>query len=122
MSHPRLWNHVAGMLLAAGLLVALGARAEEFLSTAADVPLMPGLSEVRDVGVIFDKPGGRIVEAYAVGPVASAGVEQFYGETLPQLGWQRTGRLRFEREEERLEIGFGGQDGSLTVRFDITPR
>lgn len=110
------------MLLAAGLLVALGARAEEFLSTAADVPLMPGLSEVRDVGVIFDKPGGRIVEAYAVGPVASAGVEQFYGETLPQLGWQRTGRLRFEREEERLEIGFGGQDGSLTVRFDITPR
>lgn len=89
---------------------------------AADVPLMPGLSEVRDVGVIFDKPGGRIVEAYAVGPVASAGVEQFYGETLPQLGWQRIGRFRFEREGERLEIGFGGQDGSLTVRFDITPR
>lgn len=122
MLHPRLWKYAAGALLAVCLLSATGARTEGFLSMAADLPLMSGLSEVRDVGVIFDKPGGRIVEAYAVGPVASAAVEQFYGETLPQLGWQRTGRLRFEREGERLEIGFGGQDGSLTVRFDITPR
>ncbi len=122
MLHPRLWKYAAGTLLAGCLLAAIGARAEDFLSVAADLPLMPGLSEVRDVGVIFDKPGGRIVEAYAVGPVGSAGVEQFYGETLPQLGWRRIGRLRYEREGERLEIGLGGQDGSLTVRFDITPR
>ena len=122
MLSPRLRKYAAAAWLASHLLTAAGLRAEGFLSSASDLPLMPGLSEVLDAGVIFDKPDGRIVEAYAVGPVASSAVERFYGETLPQLGWQRAGGLTFEREGERLEIGLGGRDGSLTVRFHVTPR
>jgi hypothetical protein len=111
---------VAIALLLAAALPALAADA--FLKAAADLPLMPGLAEVEGAGVLFDKPDGRIVEAYAFGEVAAAAVRRFYAETLPQLGWRARGGMNFEREGERLTLTLGGRDGALTVRFDIVPR
>lgn len=96
--------------------------AEKFLAAAVDVPLMGGLTEVEGVGVVFDKPDGRIVEAYAVGSVAAAQVERYYSEVLPHLGWQKVDPVRYQRESETLRLNIGGRDGALTVRFDITPR
>ncbi len=49
-----------------------GARAEghaAYLAAVADLPLMPGLAEVPEAGLVFDQPSGRIVEAYAQGAV-----------------------------------------------------
>jgi hypothetical protein len=70
----------------------------------------------------FDKPSGRIVEAYAHGAVETAAVRRFYRRTLPQLGWQRLGPDRFAREDEELEIDYLGADGDLTVRYTLQPR
>ena len=92
-----------------------------FLATAADVPLMDGLNEVKG-GLVFDNPGGRIVETYATGAVDAAAVTKFYDETLPHLGWQARGDLTFEREGERLKLNLQGVAGTLTVRFEISPR
>jgi hypothetical protein len=111
--------------LALALVFAWSAKAgaaETFLTAAVDVPLMGGLTEVEGVGVVFDKPDGRIVEAYAVGSVAAAQVERYYAEVLPHLGWQKVESARYQRESETLRLNIGGRDGALTVRFDITPR
>jgi hypothetical protein len=96
--------------------------AAAYLDRIADLPLMNGLRELPDAGVTFDKPSGRIVEAFAHGAVARAAVRSFYRETLPQLGWTRTAPGTFAREGERLTLDYLGGDGDLTVRFTLQPR
>ncbi len=91
------------------------------MAGVADLPLMPGLAEVPDAGVVFDKPAGRIVEAYAEGAVSRAAVTAFYIRTLPNLGWRAKAEALFQREGEVLRLGFMGDDGALVVRFTLQP-
>ena len=124
------WPRLAAFCLCLGLLLAavvptarLTAAAETgFVADIADLPLMPGLAEVPESGVTFDKASGRIVEAFAHGAVASAEVRRFYRQTLPQLGWDRLGRDAYAREGERLTLDYLGRDGDLTVRYTLAPR
>ncbi len=120
-NRPRALVVGAAVLALALARVPAGAADERFVHAVADLPLPPGLVEVEGTGVVFDKPGGRIVEAYARGAVDRYTVTRFYHGTLPQLGWRRLDRLVFEREGEVLRIRFGGTDGDLTVRFSISP-
>ncbi len=91
-----------------------------FLSTLEDVPLMPGLTEQRDAAVRLDTTDGRIVVAWATGPVDEAGVSGFYAETLPRLGWAAAGRERYLREGEVLKLDVFGGD-VLTLRYTLSP-
>ncbi|HEY9548625.1 MAG TPA: hypothetical protein VIR45_03910 [Kiloniellaceae bacterium] len=45
-----------------------------YVAGIPDLPLMPGLKELPDSGLVFDKPGGRIVEAFARGDVTAQAV------------------------------------------------
>ena len=100
---------------------ALAEEAAAFMAGVADLPLMPGLAEVPDAGVVFDKPAGRIVEAYAEGAVSRAAVTAFYISTLPNLGWRAKAEALFQREGELLRLGFMRDDGALVVRFTLQP-
>ena len=110
-------------ILAAGIVFFASAQAVagEFLAGFDDLPVMPGLSAVEGAGIVFDTPTGRIIEGYAAGAVTQASVRQFYGKTLPQLGWTAIGTNEFRREGERLKIDFKGKDRALTVRFTLSP-
>lgn len=99
--------------------------AEPFVAGFEDLPLMPGLTQVAGAGMVFDTPGGRIVEAYARGAVSPAEVFAFYGRTLPQLGWRQGARSRYHRDGEtlRLEVS-GAAEGAappVTVHFYLSP-
>jgi len=96
---------------------------EAFLTSIEDVPLPPGLTESANGGVVFDSPSGRIVEAAATGALAADQVAKFYAETLPQLGWQDSGKLTFKRDNETLRITVepGRKSAPLTVRFNLAP-
>lgn len=100
------------------------AAGEAFLDGLEDMPLMPGLTQLRDRAVIFDAPSGRVVEAYAEGAVARDAVIRFYAQTLPQLGWRMMDGDRYAREGEtlRLEI-LPARSGAkrLLVRFFVSP-
>lgn len=113
-----------GFLLA--MLVLLQAApafsAAGFVPGFEDLPLAPGLEAVPDSGVSFDSAAGRIVEAYAAGPVAQDAVAAFYAETLPQLGWTIDTATRYWREGEELLLEFNRKDGVVTVRFALSPR
>ena len=93
------------------------------------VPVMPGMEEVADSRLLFDKPDGRIVETFLVGQVGMETARQFYEDTLGPLGWLRLRGagipddvLRFERGRERLTLDFHReQDGSLIIRVNLTP-
>ncbi len=126
MALPRLIARAAAGVLALALVLAAGAPAREgavgFLGGVEDLPLMAGLTEVPEARMVFDKPAGRIVEAFAVGELEADSVRAFYAAALPQLGWARLGRLRFAREGEILEIGIDTHGTAVTVRFSILPR
>lgn len=103
------------------LLLAAPALAEGFLSAYEDLPVAPGLTEAVGSGVAFDTPSGRIIEAFAHGPMKAADVLRFYAATLPQLGWTRETDTVYRREAEVLRLEPGLQGKTLTIRFAISP-
>ena len=114
---------VSALLVALVLAgTALGAE-PRYLASLEELPLMPGLTELADRGVDFDSPEGRIVEAYAQGPVARDDVLRFYAETLPQLGWApvQPGLFRRDNEELRVDPVSAEDPTRLTVRFALSP-
>lgn len=111
---------VAALLLAAAA-AAQSAQNGNFVAGVEDLPLMPGLSQVEAASTVFDAPTGRIVEAFAAGPVTREQVLAFYAETLPQLGWTAERPDRFRREGEELRLEFLGGEDELTVRFTLAP-
>src|SRR5882724_6717362 len=93
-----------------------------FVAGVEDLPLVPGMKVVSDTVVAFDAAAGRIVEAYAIGPLTKRFVLDFYGQSLPQLGWTADRPDRFVRQGEALQLDFFGRDQQLTVRFTVAPQ
>lgn len=113
------------VLLAATINPAGAAEPARFFSAVDDLPVMTGLAEVGE-GVHFEGPQGRIVEAQAEGRHSPTEVLDFYGATLPQLGWRVVGRGQFRREGEALalkveDLGAGRARLSLSVRPAANP-
>jgi hypothetical protein len=122
---------VAVLFMAAAIFVTLPLAAQEgaaqegkeFIAGIEDLPVMPGLAEIADAGLIFDKPSGRIVEAYAQGEVGEQAVLDFYQETLPQLGWLSQADNRYAREGEELTLQVrAGETGGVVVMFRLAPK
>jgi len=95
--------------------------APSFLSTMGDVPLAPGLSELPNMGVTFDDPAGRIVEAFAAGQTTRDAVTAFYRAALPGLGWAEVGPGRYRRDKEMLLMEFVSADSGVAVRYLLSP-
>lgn len=117
----------------AGLCGPSGVQAADaFVEGIDDLPLMPGLVPVADQALVFDKPGGRIVQAVATGSLDASAIRSFYAETAPQLGWAAAGEGRFVRDGELLRIELvesgqpglarSGTGGPVTVRFMLIPQ
>jgi hypothetical protein len=117
---PRLAVLVLALLAPAGPAPAADRTA--FVAGVEDLPLVPGMKVVSDTVVAFDAAAGRIVEAYAIGPLTKRFVLDFYGQTLPQLGWTAERPDRFLRQGEALQLDFFGRDQQLTVRFTVAPQ
>ena len=108
-----------------GQVWAQAQESADYLSALPGFPLMPGMSEQEETWVIFDKPGGRIVEAVFGGEALPAAVRDYYLAALPALGWQIESRtdegLIFTREEERLILTIDRQGNKTLVRLALEP-
>ena len=128
MKPVRQWRAYIWRCLLVLSWLATAAAADEaggYFSQINDLPLMRGLSEVAGVGLAFDKPGGRIVEAVAEGAVSVSAVEAFYAKALPQLGWTRSPatpeRTTWRRENEQLEFDVIRGPEMLRIHLLLTP-
>lgn len=93
-----------------------------FLSALSDVPLMPGFEEMEADLTLFDKPGGRIVEAYALGPrVSASDVSHYYVTILPRFGWGLSTPGVFVRHTERVAIETAQAKGRTLIRYTLSP-
>lgn len=120
-------RHFLSITLLVGLAMPCFA-AEAFVTGIEDLPLMPGLQSLPAENVVFDAPGGRVVEAWAQGGVTREAVMTFYASTLPQLGWTQGSPSSFRREGELLRLEFppsrpqaASTAGVLLVRFYLSP-
>jgi hypothetical protein len=115
------------LILVFFLLLPCSAEAEtRFFTSLYDVPVMPGLTEVVELALVFDKPGGRIAEAAAFSKnTDEAAIRRFYTASLSQMGWQAAGEGRYRREGEILEISFEksntSPDNRNMVYFTLRP-
>jgi hypothetical protein len=108
--------------LALGVAAAWGQGGQRYVGGLDELPLAPGLEESPGA-VVFDKPGGRIVEADATGaPGDAEAIRRFYRSVLPAFGWAAAGDLDFVRGEEALSIEIAEHGGTLKVHFSISPR
>lgn len=122
---------IAPVLFGVGALIGIGAPpaavaqdplGDAYVEGIPDLPLMPGLTAVPESGLVFDKPAGRIVQAFAEGSMTMQSVLAFYDETLPQLGWQRDGAGAYLREGERLKLDLSQDARGVTVQFRLLPQ
>jgi hypothetical protein len=101
------------------LTLSASAMAEtQYSAVISDLPLMTGMAEQPEQAVVFDKPGGRIIETTAITALPAEDVRKFYAEALPPLGWKTAGADAFARNGEILVIVFADK----AVQFKITPQ
>ena len=110
------------------LLAVWPAAAQEdtarFVSALPDVPLMPGLAEVPQDTLGFDKAQGRStqVSLASTGP-SQAEIAAFYARALPQFGWHAAGAGRWHRAGEVLMLTFIQPEAGrpLLARMRVAP-
>ena len=71
---------------------------------------------------LFDKPDGRIAQAYALGPdVSSKVVTDYYRTILPRFGWSFESPGAFVRNAEKLSIETARAGGRGVIRYTLSP-
>jgi hypothetical protein len=117
----KLFIAILALMLLSGPVLAADGDAR-FFETLYDVPVMPGLSELPEKALVFDKPSGRIAQAGAAGnKVSGQDIRAFYAASLPQLGWAPAGPDMYAREGEKLVLSVAYEAGYSTVRFTLSP-
>lgn len=94
-----------------------------FFTALQDIPLKPGLVELSDQTLIFDKPQGRIVESIAeIENGTQDDIRLYYAQSLPQLGWEQEGKGAYSRKQERLKLTFEEFENKRFLRVMLEPR
>ncbi len=97
-------------------------RETQFFSVLQDMPLMPGLVELADQTVVFDKPEGRIIESVAqIHSISEGEIRSYYESVLPQFGWSRIDGNAFVRGDERLQLSFEDYEDQSFLRIMVMP-
>jgi len=116
------WVHVSAN---ANDAIAVSQRTDAtlFFETLQDVPVMPGLTELEDYTLVFDKPEGRIIEMVArIDGASVSDVRDYYRRSLPQLGWVMASQDVYMRGEEHLSLNFESEQNDSFLRMTVQPR
>ncbi len=98
------------------------AKAPLFFEALYDVPVMPGLEELKDQAMLFDKPDGRIASVMAASKNLNATeITRFYAESLPQLGWRKTAENQYVRGSDSLKMEVSKKPPLTVVHFTLSP-
>ncbi len=87
-----------------------------------DVPVMPGLEELPDQALLFDKPDGRIASVVAASKsLTEPQIRQFYEDTLSQMGWKKHTQNQYVRGADRLSLEVVKRPPMTVVHFTLEP-
>ena len=120
----RITLFVLGWIVMMSITLTVPARAFDphFFETLYDIPVMEGLVEVEDRALTFDKPGGRISQAAALGEgMKKSDIMNFYDTTLSQMGWGKLSSGKYQRDGDKLLILFEENKNFPVIRFMLSP-
>ncbi|MEM7072112.1 MAG: hypothetical protein AAF418_00950 [Pseudomonadota bacterium] len=114
------------VVLAIHMVAIWPAKAEGWLPGLEDVPIAPAFAPDLQSLLLFDHPGGRIVEIHLHSEQAYLGEQAlgFYHETLVQLGWvtlHTDHDATFIRGAEQLVIEIIQNQPQTTLRLKLVP-
>lgn len=111
------------LLLFALFLMPSFVMAQSFFTSLPDVPLMPGLVELEERALSFDKPEGRIMIGVAAADdsLSKESVQSFYSQSLPAFGWQAQGPYIYARGFETLEMSLKNDGTQNILEITISP-
>jgi hypothetical protein len=109
MMHKKMLLAAFGGLMLATMMVSLPqslvAAEEAYFEALYDIPVMPGLEELKGDAVLFDKPDGRIASATAASrKLTPAQIKGFYAESLSQMGWKKRTQNQYVRGDDLLVL------------------
>lgn len=113
-----------GIVLAILCLYAHPAQAgkEQYFEALYDVPVMPGLEELPDQALLFDKPDGRIASVVAASKtLKEADIRRFYEDTLSQMGWKKNKPNQYLRGSDQLSLEVVRRPPVTIVHFTLEP-
>jgi len=111
-------------LVAFCLLLAFPALADKgrYFEALYDVPVMPGLEELPEQAMLFDKPDGRIASVVAASKtVKETDIRRFYDDTLAQMGWRKSTQNQYVRRGDRLSMEIALRPPLTVVHFTLEP-
>ncbi len=101
--------------------------AKDFVQGSEDIPLLVGMEKIFEESLGFDSDSGSIMSCAYESRIALEKTQEFYKKTLPQMGWkaeeiseQFVQKIKFTRENEKLEIEFSNKNGKNILRFFIS--
>lgn len=101
------------------LLCATIASAQEFIPYLPDIPLPEG-AESESI-FDFDTEETHLTQVAVYTPTNLQAAQQFYQDTLPQLGWQSVGENRFTRGADILVLEpVSSTDNLTTLHLELT--
>ncbi len=122
MKHIALTFLVLSFCCIAGQGAVYAENKPAFFEALYDVPVMPGLEEVPEQAMLFDKPGGRIASVTAASKTLKADeITGFYAETLPQLGWKKIDQNQYIRDDMRLNLEVSKKPPLTIIHFSLAP-
>lgn len=94
----------------------------QYFEALYDVPVMPGLEELPDQAMLFDKPDGRIASVVAASKtLKAADIQRFYEDTLSQMGWKKNKSNQYVRGADQLSLEFVKRPPMTIVHFTLEP-
>lgn len=98
------------------------AEPARFFEALYDVPVMPGLKELPDQTMLFDKPDGRIASVVAASETLGRDqIVAFYYAALPELGWKKIAENQYVRDKSRLSVDVVRTPPLTAVHFTLSP-
>lgn len=108
------------------LFISVPVHAERFLSGFDAVPVMDGINEIEQTGMVFDSVDFQIIESIVESDTVSLDAfQKFYIPTLESLGWLHIETknlvMQFQREGEDLSVEIIRKKKPFIARFLLVP-
>jgi hypothetical protein len=96
--------------------------AQKYVPGIEDLPVYSGFKQIGKNNVIYDSESGRIIDiSYSGNDITVNDVQNYYSETLPQLGWSKNKSSEYIRDGECLKVSIKEDNGVVFLKFTIKP-
>lgn len=99
------------------------ASTTQFFQGLPDIPVAAGVRPLPEGAIVFEKPGGRIVQLICTidTPNSETEILDFYRQALPAFGWVPRSTHSYNRDGETLSFVFRTENRQTYMDISVSP-